>query len=130
VKDDYLTTGQKIEALAGLAFEATKSLSLSESIQARFAESLEAVNSLPTDEKGPYVEMVKQLFFDRVKTYISASDSLGEYLKLADEIPSFEIENHEANTAKIRQRHLEMLAELQSIQPKLEDLQTGGSNEV
>ena len=122
MKDDYLTLDQKIELLAELASEATKALSLSEAVQARFSESLEAVNSLPTDEKGPYVEQVRQLFFERIKAYVSASDSLGEYLKLADEIPSFEIENHEANTAKIRQRHLEMLAELRSIQSKLEDL--------
>jgi hypothetical protein len=130
MKDDYLTLDQKIELLAELASKATKSLSLSESIQARYAETMEAVSSLPKAQKAQYVEMVKQLFFDRVKTYISASDALGEYLRLADEIPSFEIENHEANTAKIRGRHAEMLAELQSIQSKLEDLQTGGSNEV
>ena len=110
------------EAVAEMAFKARKSLQLSDAIQARFHEGLEAVNSLPRAEKGPYVEQVRQMFFERVKVYVSAFETLTDFLKMVDDAPDFLMKEHQPGIEKIRGRHAEMLAELAKIQPKLGSL--------
>ena len=110
------------EAVAEMAFKARKSLQLSDAIQARFAESMEAVNSLPKAEKAPHVEPVRQMFFERVKVYVSAFETLTDFLKMADDAPDFIMKEHQSGIEKIRGRHAEMLAELAKIQPKLGNL--------
>ena len=110
------------EAVAEMAFKARKSLQLSDAIQARFHEGLEAVNSLPKAQKAQYVEQVRQMFFDRVKAYVSAFETLTDFLKMADDAPDFIMKEHQPGIEKIRGRHAEMLAELAKIQPKLGSL--------
>ena len=110
------------EELAEAAFKAKKALALSDAIQARFAESMEAVNSLSRAEKAPHVEPVRQMFFDRVKVYVSAFETLTDFLKMADAAPDFIMAEHQPGIEKIRARHGEMLAELAKIQPKLGNL--------
>jgi hypothetical protein len=110
------------EAVAEMAFKARKTLQLSDAIQARFHEGLEAVNSLPRAEKGPYVEQVRQMFFDRVKVYTEAFETLTDFLKMADDSPDFLMKGHQPGIGRIRAFHAEMLATLKSIQPKLGNL--------
>lgn len=119
MKDNYLTPSQKLEALADAAFKATKSLSLSDAIQSRYTEGLEAVNSLPKEEKAQYLAMVRGLLNDRIKTYADAFGTLTDFLKMADDCPDFVMKEHQESVAKVRVRHGEMLKELQSIQSKL-----------
>ena len=110
------------EAVAEMAFKARKSLQLSDAIQARFHEGLEAVNSLPKAQKAQYVEQVRQMFFDRVKAYAEAFGTLTDFLKMVDDSPDFLMKEHQRGIEKIRGRHAEMLAELAKIQPKLGSL--------
>jgi hypothetical protein len=110
------------EELAEMAFKAKKTLQLSDAIQARFHEGLEAVNSLPRAEKRPHVEQVRQMFFDRVKAYTEAFETLTDFLKMADDSPDFLMREHQPGIGRIRAFHAEMLATLKSIQPKLGNL--------
>jgi len=122
MKDRYLTPHQKLESVAELAFKATKGIALAEAVQARFSESLEAVNSLPKSEKGIYVEQVRRLFHDRVKAYAEAFGMLTDFLKMADDAPDFVMKEHQPGVEKIRAFHAGMLEQLAKIQPKLSKL--------
>jgi hypothetical protein len=122
MKDKYLTPSQKLESLADAAFKATKSLALSDAIQARYTEGLEAVQDLPKEEKAQYLAMVRGLLHDRIKAYADAFGTLTDFLKMADDCPDFVMKEHQESVEKVRVRHGEMLEELKSIQHRLGNL--------